>query len=239
MKLILTLFLILTATGYSFCLGKTKVTVIDALTEEPIKNVTIVIEYSGESFKSGDSFEFYLDKSLVGEELSYFKDGYEGSIGKRLLKKDNTIILRPVADSMEAFFNSFRIKEEARRNIILSTIDTNSQVLKEDVDCIEEVDGTFEAEFPGGASVMQRFIANFIDYPVEALEMGDQGRVYLAFIIELDGSISEIKVMRGVTEELDNEAKNLIRLMPKWLPGYCNGRPVRTRVSLPINFALE
>lgn len=96
-----------------------------------------------------------------------------------------------------------------------------------------------EAGFPGGAAAMQKWIAENVEYPQVAREMGDQGRVYLSFVVETDGSITNIEVKRGVSEELDREAKRVIRKMPKWNPGEAGGKKVRTRCSLPINFTLE
>ena len=96
-----------------------------------------------------------------------------------------------------------------------------------------------EAGFPGGPAEMQRWINNNVEYPQTSIEMGDQGRVYLSFVVEVDGSVSNIKIERGVTDELDREAKRVIRNMPKWSPGEAGGKKVRTRCRLPISFTLE
>lgn len=96
-----------------------------------------------------------------------------------------------------------------------------------------------EALFPGGAAAMQRWIAENVEYPQVAREMGDQGLVYVSFIVEGDGSISDIKISRGVSEELDKEAKRVIRRMPNWTPAENQGKAVKTRCSLPIRFVLD
>lgn len=96
-----------------------------------------------------------------------------------------------------------------------------------------------EAEFNGGATGLQRYISKNFVYPIEAIELGEQGKVFISFVIEKDGSVSNIKIDRGVCESLDNEALRLIRNMPPWSPGETNGLIVRTRVRLPINFTLE
>ena len=95
-----------------------------------------------------------------------------------------------------------------------------------------------EAEFPGGAVELHKWIASNVQYPETSIQMEDQGRVYLSFVVESDGSISNIKVEKGVTRELDREAKRLARKMPKWTPGEAEGRKVRTRCQLPIVFTL-
>ncbi len=96
-----------------------------------------------------------------------------------------------------------------------------------------------EAGFPGGAAAMQKWIAENIEYPQTSIEMNEQGRVYLSFVVEPDGSISNIEVKRGVSNDLDREAKRVLRKMPKWTAGEAGGKKVRTRCSLPINFTLE
>jgi protein TonB len=96
-----------------------------------------------------------------------------------------------------------------------------------------------EAGFPGGAAELHRWIVSNVQYPETSIEMEDQGRVYLSFVVEADGSISNIKVEKGVTRELDREAKRLARKMPRWTPGEAGGRKVRTRGRLPIVFTLE
>lgn len=94
------------------------------------------------------------------------------------------------------------------------------------------------AMFDGGAAEMQKWIMSNVDYPQEAIDMGEQGRVYLKFVVETDGSISNIGVERGVSESLDKEAKRLVRKMPKWIPGESKGQKARTVCRLPINFTL-
>jgi protein TonB len=96
-----------------------------------------------------------------------------------------------------------------------------------------------EAIFPGGNEAMIKFIEDNIKYPEIDRELGNQGRVYVQFIIEKDGSLSNLEVMRGVSESLDREAKRVIRLMPKWTPREIRGKAVRSRSLLPIKFILE
>jgi len=98
-----------------------------------------------------------------------------------------------------------------------------------------EVESTFE----GGMVAMHRWIQENIVYPQDAIEMNEQGRVYLSFIIEKDGSVSTVTIERGVSQLLDQEAKRLISSMPNWLPGEFDGYKTRTKMRLPLNFNLE
>ena len=95
-----------------------------------------------------------------------------------------------------------------------------------------------EAEFIGGAQAMMKFIQQNILYPPTSIEMNEQGKVYLSFVVEPDGSISNVSIERGVSKDIDNEAKRIVRSMPKWSPGEAKGKKSRTRCRLPINFQL-
>lgn len=96
-----------------------------------------------------------------------------------------------------------------------------------------------EATFPGGAAAMKQFLADNIKYPEIAMEMGDQGKVFIEFVVEKDGSITQIKILRGVSREIDTEAKRVVRQMPKWTPAESKGESVRARCRIPINFILQ
>jgi len=96
-----------------------------------------------------------------------------------------------------------------------------------------------DAEFPGGTVAMMKWINSNIIYPQTSIEMNEQGRVFLQFVVEKDGSITNVKVDRGASIDLDKEAKRVIRNMPKWVPGEIGGRTVRARCRLPINFQLN
>jgi protein TonB len=96
-----------------------------------------------------------------------------------------------------------------------------------------------EAEFPGGVEAMKKYIQDNVEYPEKAAKNGDEGRVYVAFVVEPDGSITGVEIMRGATKELNEEAKRLVRSMPKWKPGEVRNIPIRSRCRLPITFVLS
>jgi TonB family protein len=96
-----------------------------------------------------------------------------------------------------------------------------------------------EAEFTGGESAMQKWMQRNLVYPEMSMEMGEQGKVYLRFIVEKDGTISNVEVIKGVSRDLDNEAKRVIRAMPEWKPGRSKGMTVRSSFTMPINFELN
>lgn len=93
-------------------------------------------------------------------------------------------------------------------------------------------------EFPGGPEKMFAYFAKYSRYPEDAKEAGVQGKVYLSFVVEKDGSISNVNVIRGVYPSLDQEAIRVVKTMPKWNPGKQNGRVCRTAYNLPFAFVL-
>ena len=94
-------------------------------------------------------------------------------------------------------------------------------------------------EFPGGEAELFHYISKNIRYPQAAKEKGIQGRVFIGFIIEKNGSISNVRNLRGVDSELDAEAIRIVESMPKWKPGMHNGEFVRVSYQIPIHFKLE
>lgn len=92
-------------------------------------------------------------------------------------------------------------------------------------------------EFPEGD--VSKWVGNHMEYPQIAAENGIQGRVIVQFVIERDGSVSQIKVARGVDPSLDKEAMRVVGKMPKWKPGMQRGKPVRFRYTLPVVFRLQ
>ena len=94
-------------------------------------------------------------------------------------------------------------------------------------------------EFPGGMKVLMNYLHENLKYPSLAKETGIQGRVFVAFVIETDGSISDVQVLRGIGGGCDQEAIRVVQNMPKWIPGKQRGIPVRVRFNLPIKFTLQ
>ena len=94
-------------------------------------------------------------------------------------------------------------------------------------------------QFPGGETKLMEYIAKNLTYPQEAKDKGIDGRVFVAMVIEKDGSVSNVKVLRGIGGGCDEEAVRVISALPKWKPGKMNGEPVRVSYQIPINFKLQ
>lgn len=93
-------------------------------------------------------------------------------------------------------------------------------------------------EFEGGMKAWAKYIQKSLRYPAQAAEEGIQGKVLISFVVEMDGSVSNVTLARGVTGSLDEEAMRVIRKSPKWRPGKQSGSPVRVRYNMPIGFSL-
>lgn len=93
--------------------------------------------------------------------------------------------------------------------------------------------------FPGGPSALMEWLSNNVKYPVVAQENGVQGRVVVSFVVERDGSITDVKVVRGVDPSLDKEASRVVKAMPRWIPGKQNGSAVRVKYNVPVAFRLQ
>lgn len=96
-----------------------------------------------------------------------------------------------------------------------------------------------QPSFPGGTNALNTFILSNLKYPVWAQEKGIQGKVVVKFIVEKDGSISNVEVDRSVSTSLDNEAMRVVKAMPKWIPGQINGKAVKVECSHPFVFRLQ
>ncbi|PLX03045.1 MAG: energy transducer TonB [Marinilabiliales bacterium] len=94
-------------------------------------------------------------------------------------------------------------------------------------------------EFPGGTGELYKYLGNSIKYPPLAKESGIQGRVFVNFVVEPNGSISNVKVLRGIGGGCDEEAVRVVENMPSWKPGKQRGKAVRVSYNLPIKFTLQ
>lgn len=94
-------------------------------------------------------------------------------------------------------------------------------------------------EFPGGDKKLFEFLRDNIDYPAQARENKTQGYVYITFVVDKRGKISDVKLLRGIGDGCEEEAISAIRKMPDWIPGRMGGEPVDVQYNLPVNFKLK
>lgn len=96
-----------------------------------------------------------------------------------------------------------------------------------------------QAEFPGGLPALMKWLSQQIRYPEAAQQNDIQGRVVVRFVVEKDGSIGQVTIVKGINKDLDSEAIRVVKNMPKWHPGKNNGIPVRSYFNLPVTFRLD
>lgn len=98
-----------------------------------------------------------------------------------------------------------------------------------------------QAEFPGGIAALKKYMMNNLRYPETAKELAISGKVFLQFVVSKEGTISNVKLLRGIPDckECDLEAIRLVKGMPKWKPGKNNGNPVNSYFNLPVEFRLN
>ena len=96
-----------------------------------------------------------------------------------------------------------------------------------------------QPQFPGGMGALNQWLGSNIKYPAVAAENGIEGRVIVQFVVERDGSVSGVHVVRGVDSSLDKEATRVVAQMPKWIPGKQNGSAVRVKYTVPVTFRLQ
>jgi len=121
----------------------------------------------------------------------------------------------------------------------LEVTETKTQVIEQEAP--REIFTVVEEQptYPGGDEARIRFLQANMKYPEEAKELGVQGKVFVTFVVEVDGSITDVKVLRGIGSGCDDEAVRVVKSMPRWVPGKQRGVPVRVQFNLPINFKLQ
>lgn len=130
-----------------------------------------------------------------------------------------------------------RTVEAIRNDIAVNTPpkeEVKQQVVEKIFDVVE-----VPPTFPGGEGQLRAWLASNTKYPPVAEDNGIQGRVIVQFVVERDGSVSNVNVVRGVDPSLDKEAARVVRSMPKWTPGKQNGQAVRARFNVPVVFKLQ
>lgn len=131
----------------------------------------------------------------------------------------------------------FQLQSDSLKYDELVNWNPNEESVYNEVNEFDRVDE--KPSFPGGESAMQSYLNSNVNYPVVAQENGVQGRVIVESIIEKDGSMSDVKVIRSVDPSLDREALRVVKAMPKWTPAKLKGIPVRTKCRTPVVFRLQ
>jgi TonB family protein len=233
MMRVILLFCVLTISLFSVA-GKSFTVKVTVLSYDgmPLKNIAVKTQMGGKIVGNVTDLNgvclLVTDQKSFSVNASDESENYHSTSVYITLKKAQNTIVRIVMYPGEKL-NVERVKlDDLNYGIVDSTVAHP---------CDDSV--FVEAQFPGGRAGLMKFLMENIRYPQVSLENGDMGKVYLSFIVELDGNLSHIMVVRGVTQELDQEAKRVFLDTPKWIPATCNGTSVRSKYTLPINFNLQ
>lgn len=150
----------------------------------------------------------------------------------KVVVPDEIIVVNDPVEHQEIFFT----ENQSEIPQVISTASAPRYV-EEPVESIVDF-AEIAPEFIGGQAALMKFLSDNIRYPQVDIEMGNKGRVICTFVVEKDGSITDIKVVRGVSPSIDKEAMRVISEMPNWKPGFQNGRAVRVKFTLPVHFKI-
>jgi Ca-activated chloride channel family protein len=145
----------------------------------------------------------------------------------------------PMPEGVSDYAVGYEVGEFSHGVDIADLLAVSEEVELADDDDIDAVFNSVEvnASFPGGIEALMEFLAQNLKYP--NTDAGIQGKIVLKFIVEKDGSITDVQVIKSLHELFDAEAIRVVKLMPKWIPGKQNGNPVRSYFTLPVSFTLQ
>lgn len=207
--------------------------------EQTVKTETPAATGNTITFKLSDGT--YLS---VPEPFEINVDGQQYNLDLNSIKNDTTLML--------GNHEFYAVKNNDERNSLSVTLDGEALDINflggilannddyhpqgEDEVCMSVEEAP---EFPGGVNAMMDYLRGNLKYPESAKKNKQEGRVFIGFVVEKDGSVTNVNVLRGVCEELDNEAVKVVKAMPRWTPGMNEGKPVRVQYTLPIVFKLN
>ena len=202
--------------------------------------ISLLIAWLAFEHKSYDKRQ--IDESLLNREVVLDEEMVE--ITKQEEQKpqpveqpQQTTQLEIVDDNVET--EDININAEVEQNEVIEEY-VAPEVVEEEVveqeifQIVEEMPA-----FPGGEAKLMEYVGKNIKYPQIARETGIQGRVFIGFVVEPDGSVSNVKLLRGIGGGCDEEAMRVVKSMPKWKPGKQRGKAVRVSYMLPVNFKLQ
>ena len=149
----------------------------------------------------------------------------------------NKIIEKPNQEKIELdieFDLDIETTEDDKIEALVSSLEPGDETAEEIRDFTEQM-----PEPEGGLKAFYRFVSKNIRYPKKAMDLGIEGKVFISFVIDKDGSIQDVTVLKGIGFGCDDEAVRVVRQAPKWKPGRQGGIPVKVRQRLPIEFVLQ
>ena len=202
--------------------------------------ISLLIAWMAFEHKSYDKRE--IDPSLLNREVVLDEEMVE--ITKQEEQKPQPVEMPKQTTQLEIVQDDVEVED-----IEINADVDQTEVIEEYVPVEVEEEDVQEQEifqiveempaYPGGDQKLMEYVAKNIKYPQIARETGIQGRVFVGFVVEPDGSVSNVKVLRGIGGGCDEEAVRVVKSMPKWKPGKQRGKAVRVSYMLPVNFKLQ
>ncbi|WP_044532307.1 M56 family metallopeptidase [Bacteroides intestinalis] len=195
----------------------------------------VVVDKDG---KAVEGAEFFVDGDYKLPQGQSYVTGKNGNFSFKAFKNAKMIVIWKKDGKMMGVPATVNKENNSNMKIVMDREWQNPPVDDPDNPVFEVVETM--PEYPnGGMPGMMEFLSKNIRYPVNAQKNGTQGRVTVQFIVNTDGSISNIGILRRVDPELDGEAVRVISAMPKWKPGMQKGKPVRVKYTVPVMFRLN
>ena len=214
-------------------------TVLAADTKIPVMGASVIIRGTTNGTLTDHDGKFTLGGLRKGDVIRVSFVGFQT---RSVIVKDEsplTIMLDDAVQNLEGMVVYAPTQKSEKDEVVVFDMPMEEVKQKEVKDepifqVVEEM-----PEFPGGMAEAMKFLAKNINYPVAAQQAKIEGRVIVQFVVEKDGSVSDLKVMSGVSPELDAEAIRVVSMMPKWIPGKQRGKAVAVKYTMPIMFRLQ
>ena len=195
----------------------------------------VVVDKDG---KAVEGAEFFIDGDHKLPQSQSYVTGKNGNFSFKAFKNAKMIVIWKKDGKMMGVPATVNKENNSNMKIVMDREWLNPPADDPDNPVFEVVEQM--PEFPdGGMSGLMQFLSKNIRYPVNAQKNGTQGRVTVQFVVNADGSISNIGIIRGVDPELDGEAVRVISTMPNWKPGMQKGKAVRVKYTVPVMFRLS
>ena len=216
--------------------------VMDANTKKPVSGASVLVRgtTNGTLTDANGKFELQVKK---GDVLMVSYVGLQTQSLPVVTESQLVVWMKDDVQSMEEMVvvgmasdgvGAPSVDHPDKKVVAVAAVPNGEKEQQEIFTVVEEM-----PQFPGGMGEAMKFLAQNIKYPVAALQAKIEGRVIVQFLVKENGKVADIKVMRGVTPELDAEAMRVVGLMPDWIPGKQRGKAVAVKYTMPIMFRLQ
>ena len=186
------------------------------------------VYYKSGQIKSERNYKPYSDKKLHGKRKEWYENGQIG--------KDIDFENGKLNGQLLTYWDNGQLK---RHDNYENGKLIEGEVWNSDGEEAEYYNFKIMPEFPGGINDLVQYLGKNVKYPKKSQRKGIEGRVLVSFVVEKDGSVSNVRVIESVNDQLDTEAVRVVKKMPKWEPGMEDGKTVRVSFNLPIKFRLN